>query len=211
MLQMYKVFHENRCLGLYQTEFENTDSLSKEQRAGWDRSLIQIRNWLKDDNEYNDLNINTYNFDPVELLNAVFEIKYAAGGIVYYRDSLVVIDRNGLPDLPKGHLEKGEEEAVAALREVEEETGLHKITLLDKAGESFHCYQLEKHWILKRTAWYNMLLEGDFEPQPQREEGITAVRLVKKSQLDEFLNTTFRSVRETLGPIIKASKNGMFT
>jgi 8-oxo-dGTP pyrophosphatase MutT (NUDIX family) len=211
MLQMYKVFHENRCLGLYQTEFENTDSLSKEQRAGWDRSLIQIRNWLEDDNEYNDLNINTYNFDPVELLNAVFEIKYAAGGIVYYRDSLVVIDRNGLPDLPKGHLEKGEEEAVAALREVEEETGLHKITLLDKAGESFHCYQLEKHWILKRTAWYNMLLEGDFEPQPQREEGITAVRLVKKSQLDEFLNTTFRSVRETLGPIIKASKNGMFT
>ncbi|MDY0085534.1 MAG: NUDIX domain-containing protein [Bacteroidales bacterium] len=208
---MYKVFHENRCLGLYQTEFENTDSLSKEQRAGWDRSLIQIRNWLEDDNEYNDLNINTYNFDPVELLNAVFEIKYAAGGIVYYRDSLVVIDRNGLPDLPKGHLEKGEEEAVAALREVEEETGLHKITLLDKAGESFHCYQLEKHWILKRTAWYNMLLEGDFEPQPQREEGITAVRLVKKSQLDEFLNTTFRSVRETLGPIIKASKNGMFT
>jgi 8-oxo-dGTP pyrophosphatase MutT (NUDIX family) len=211
MLQMYKVFHENRCLGLYQTEFENTDSLSKEQRAGWNRSLIQIRNWLEDDNEYNDLNINTYNFDPVELLNAVFEIKYAAGGIVYYRDSLVVIDRNGLPDLPKGHLEKGEEEAVAALREVEEETGLHKITLLDKAGESFHCYQLEKHWILKRTAWYNMLLEGDFEPQPQREEGITAVRLVKKSQLDEFLNTTFRSVRETLGPIIKASKNGMFT
>jgi len=208
---MYKVFHENRCLGLYQTEFENTDSLSKEQRAGWNRSLIQIRNWLEDDNEYNDLNINTYNFDPVELLNAVFEIKYAAGGIVYYRDSLVVIDRNGLPDLPKGHLEKGEEEAVAALREVEEETGLHKITLLDKAGESFHCYQLEKHWILKRTAWYNMLLEGDFEPQPQREEGITAVRLVKKSQLDEFLNTTFRSVRETLGPIIKASKNGMFT
>lgn len=211
MLQMYKVFHENRCLGLYQTEFENTDSLSKEQRAGWNRSLIQIRNWLEDDNEYNDLNINTYNFDPVELLNAVFEIKYAAGGIVYYRDSLVVIDRNGLPDLPKGHLEKGEKEAVAALREVEEETGLHKITLLDKAGESFHCYQLEKHWILKRTAWYNMLLEGDFEPQPQREEGITAVRLVKKSQLDEFLNTTFRSVRETLGPIIKASKNGMFT
>ncbi|MDD4086734.1 MAG: NUDIX domain-containing protein, partial [Bacteroidales bacterium] len=125
--------------------------------------------------------------------------------------SLVVIDRNGLPDLPKGHLEKGEEEAVAALREVEEETGLHKITLLDKAGESFHCYQPEKHWILKRTAWYNMLLDDDFEPQPQREEGITAVRLVKKSQLDEFLNTTFRSVRETLGPIIKASKNGMFT
>lgn len=211
MLQMYKVFHENRCLGLYQTEFENTDSLSKEQRAGWNRSLIQIRNWLEDAGEYNDLNINTYNFDPVELLNAVFEIKYAAGGMVYYKDSLVVIDRNGLPDLPKGHLEKGEEEAVAALREVEEETGLHKITLLDKAGESFHCYQLEKHWILKRTAWYNMLLEGNFEPQPQREEGITAVRLVKKSQLDEFLNTTFRSVRETLGPIIKASKNGMFT
>ncbi|MDD4087060.1 MAG: NUDIX domain-containing protein [Bacteroidales bacterium] len=208
---MYKVFHENRCLGLYQTEFENTDSLSKEQRAGWNRSLIQIRNWLEYAGEYNDLNINTYNFDPVELLNAIFEIKYAAGGMVYYKDSLVVIDRNGLPDLPKGHLEKGEEEAVAALREVEEETGLHKIILLDKAGESFHCYQLEKHWILKRTAWYNMLLEGDFEPQPQREEGITAVRLVKKSQLDEFLNTTFRSVRETLGPIIKASKNGMFT
>ncbi|MGE4540741.1 MAG: NUDIX hydrolase [Bacteroidales bacterium] len=208
---MYKVFHENRCLGLYQTEFENNDSNSIEKRAGWNRSLIQIRNWLEYAGEYNDLNINTYNFDPVELLNAIFEIKYAAGGIVYYKDSLVVIDRNGLPDLPKGHLEKGEEEAVAALREVEEETGLHKITLLDKAGESFHCYQLEKHWILKRTAWYNMLLEGDFEPQPQREEGITAVRLVKKSQLDEFLNTTFRSVRETLGPIIKASKNGMFT
>jgi ADP-ribose pyrophosphatase YjhB (NUDIX family) len=211
MLQMYKVFHENRCLGLYQTEFENSDSYSIEKQTGWDRSLIQICNWLEDANESNDLNINTYSFDPVKLLNAVFETKCAAGGIVYYKDSLVIIERNGLPDLPKGHLEKDEEEAVAALREVEEETGLHKIILLDKAGESFHCYQLEKRWILKRTAWYTMLLDGDFEPQPQKEEGITAVRLINKSQLDEFLNSTFRSVRETLGPIINAHKNGMFT
>ena len=39
-------------------------------------------------------------------------------------NSIVAIERNGKVDLPKGHIEKNEQDDIAAMREVEEETGL---------------------------------------------------------------------------------------
>ena len=39
----------------------------------------------------------------------------------------LIIKRNGVWDLPKGKLEKGEDFETAALREVEEETGLEEM------------------------------------------------------------------------------------
>ncbi|MDD4373656.1 MAG: NUDIX domain-containing protein [Bacteroidales bacterium] len=205
---MYKVFHENRCLVLFQTIFDNIDPITIKQGVEWNHILHRINQWLEEDNGTKDHIINTFSIDPMELFHAVFEVKDAAGGLLFHDNSLVIIERNGIPDLPKGHLEKGENEIVAALREVEEETGLHGIILRNKAAESLHCYQLEKRWILKRTAWFGMSLNGDFEPKPQKEEGITAVSLIKKPQLDEFLSNTYRSISETLGTYIKAEIKG---
>ncbi|MBT9253898.1 MAG: NUDIX domain-containing protein, partial [Brockia lithotrophica] len=56
-------------------------------------------------------------------------MEVSAGGIVYRRGArgpeiLVIEDRFGRIAYPKGHLEAGETPEQAALREVEEETGI---------------------------------------------------------------------------------------
>ena len=55
--------------------------------------------------------------------------EYSAGAVVYTRINGVshfalVVERNGDCGLPKGHLEQGENERQAALREIREELGL---------------------------------------------------------------------------------------
>ncbi|MBR4409122.1 MAG: NUDIX domain-containing protein, partial [Bacteroidales bacterium] len=56
----------------------------------------------------------------------------AAGGLVSNRrGDYLLISRDGLWDLPKGHQEPGEDISVTAIREVQEETGVDKLLLRD--------------------------------------------------------------------------------
>jgi len=58
-------------------------------------------------------------------------------------------------DLPKGHIEKGEEEQDTVLREVEEETGLRDIKLFDGFRQEVHYwFQLGKQKISKAVVFY---------------------------------------------------------
>lgn len=61
----------------------------------------------------------------------------SSGGVILGRDGrVVVVDQDGLTwSLPKGRLESGENELAAALREIEEETGLTKLKLIRKLGD----------------------------------------------------------------------------
>ncbi len=198
---MYKVFHENRCLVLNQTEI---DSSVNRSNSLWKFCVDEIYYWLRFKETPNDLNLNTYSIPPLDLLMSVFSWRKAAGGVLFYKNALVVIERNGIPDLPKGHVEKGEHEKEAAVREVVEETGLQSIQLMDKLEDSWHCYWWNDQWVLKQTAWYSMNLTGEYLPDPQLEEGVTSVKLIHPSQLDDFLKQTYRSIRETLGSQIAA-------
>ena len=60
-----------------------------------------------------------------------------SAGIVIFRESkgnreyLVLHYPGGHFDFPKGHLEHGETEKMAAVRELEEETGINKITWIE--------------------------------------------------------------------------------
>lgn len=99
----------------------------------------------------------------------------AAGGIVEDADGRrLLILRNGRYDLPKGKVEDGETLRQAALREVQEETGVSPLTAGRLALKTYHVYNLYGGWHLKQTSWFKMTAEG-FEPAttPQREEGIT--------------------------------------
>lgn len=99
----------------------------------------------------------------------------AAGGVVEASDgSLLTITRNGRADLPKGKVEAGETLLQAALREVEEETGLkvgHEQTL--PIVKTYHIYNLYGGWHLKQTSWFAMRVDGRPDVVPQQEEGIT--------------------------------------
>lgn len=137
-----------------------------------------------------------------EVLKKQFKLIKAAGGIVFNElGQLLLIKRLGLWDLPKGKIEKGENQRMAALREVHEECGLHFLGLLDKVDNTYHVYFLKGRWILKKTAWYKMIAWGNIEVTPQLEEDITEVRWVDKAFLKQPDFETYDSIRSLIQKI----------
>ena len=137
------------------------------------------------------------------LLQEEFVRVNAAGGVVENDcGDLLMIELRGHWDLPKGHIEATESSAEAALREVEEETGIGA-TLCDSAplATTWHAYDTYGRWELKRTEWWRMQSQGG-ELHPQASEGITRAEWCAKESLAERLKTsyaTFIQVVETLG------------
>lgn len=121
----------------------------------------------------------------------------AAGGLVSNRrGDVLLIRRNDLWDLPKGHQEQGEDIRTAALREVREETGVDKLALRDLICVTDHCYRRDGIWYLKHTWWYDMLYTDPVDLTPQREEDITKAAWVARSCLSPFLLNTYPSIAE---------------
>ena len=121
----------------------------------------------------------------------------AAGGLVSNRrGDYLLISRNGLWDLPKGHQEQGEDISVTALREVQEETGVEALELRDLICITDHCYLRGGIWHLKHTWWYDMLYTDPVDLTPQREEDISKAAWVAKSSLPPYLKNTYPSILE---------------
>lgn len=121
----------------------------------------------------------------------------AAGGLVENRrGDYLLIKRDGLWDLPKGHQEAGEDIKVTALREVQEETGVDDLSLGDLICVTDHCYKRNGIWHLKHTWWYRMYYLKPLDLTPQTEEDITKAAWVAKSSLPPFLKNTYPSIKE---------------
>ena len=121
----------------------------------------------------------------------------AGGGLVSNRrGDYLFINRNSLWDLPKGHQDPGEDIAVTALREVEEETGIKDLILKDLICITDHCYKRNGIWHLKHTWWYDMLHNDPDDLTPQTEEDITKAAWVAKSSLPPYLLNTYPSIQE---------------
>ena len=121
----------------------------------------------------------------------------AGGGLVRNRDGhFLLIYRHGLWDLPKGKQEPGEGIETCALREVEEETGLHSLKLGELICVTHHTYRVFGEDCLKHTWWFRMYDDAEESLVPQEEEDITAARWVKKECLPEYLEGTYPSIRE---------------
>ena len=128
---------------------------------------------------------------------AEFKEVNAGGGLVSNRrGDFLLISRNGLWDLPKGHQDPGEEIRVTALREVQEETGIDELLLRDLICITDHCYIRDGKWHLKHTWWYDMLYTNPTDLTPQTEEDITKAAWVAKSSLPAFLLNTYPSIIE---------------
>lgn len=103
-----------------------------------------------------------------------------AAGCVVHDDAgnMLLILRNGRWDLPKGKVEPGETLLQAALREVEEETGIAPLptTRYPLPIKTYHTFNLYGGWHLKQTSWFDAYVAGR-KPvgKPQDEEGITEV------------------------------------
>jgi ADP-ribose pyrophosphatase YjhB (NUDIX family) len=128
-----------------------------------------------------------------------FKVIEAAGGIVQNdKKEILFINRLGKWDLPKGKIEKGEKEAETAVREVIEETGVNKLHLKKKIGETYHVYdQFGKHF-LKISHWYYMTCSSAQVLTPQTIEYITEVKWVKTKDIKEPMENTYPSIKDIL-------------
>ena len=128
---------------------------------------------------------------------AEFKEVAAAGGLVSNRrGDFLLINRDGLWDLPKGHQEPGEDIEVTAIREVQEETGVEALQLRKLICITDHCYRRGGIWHLKHTWWYDMLYTDPVDLTPQTEEDISKAAWVAKSSLPPFLKNTYPSIVE---------------
>lgn len=120
----------------------------------------------------------------------------AAGGMVYNANNeRLFIYRFGKWDLPKGKIEKNETHRAAAIREVQEETGLQELSITDELPSTFHIFDYKGKKVLKRTYWYRMQYTGNDTPEPQLEEDITKAIWVKDSEISMILENTYGSLK----------------
>jgi 8-oxo-dGTP pyrophosphatase MutT (NUDIX family) len=105
----------------------------------------------------------------------------SAGGVVFRRTAgspisyLLIRDSYGHWGFPKGHLERDESAAEAALRETFEETGLDRLEMRGPVATIDWYFRLRGRLIHKYCHFF--LLESPTgEPTPQLDEGITECR-----------------------------------
>ncbi len=129
-----------------------------------------------------------------------FKIIKAAGGVVFNSDKMLLMFRRGVWDLPKGKLDDGESSKTAALREVEEETGV-QASLGDRICTTWHTYSLNGSRILKRTKWYRMTLLDDQNMAPQEAEDIEKLAWLDRREAQLALVNSYSSIRYVLDSV----------
>ena len=154
------------------------------------------------ENEFtNDMNI--FGYDFIDIFNDIsqkFIYIEAAGGIVQNTENnYLLIKRLGIWDLPKGKIEKGESIMEAAKREVREETGLKDVKIIKYLPNTFHIYNRNGKWYLKKTYWFLMSNNMDSDLIPQMEEDITEAIWMDIDNANKAIATSYRSISETLG------------
>jgi 8-oxo-dGTP pyrophosphatase MutT (NUDIX family) len=143
-----------------------------------------------------------------EQLKQEFVLVEAAGGVVQNeRGELLMIELRGRWDLPKGHIEAGEEASVAALREVEEETGVKaEVVGNEPIAVTWHAYDTYGRWELKRTVWWQMQARRR-DLVAQESEGITAAEWCSMSVVEEHLEQSYRTIKEVVAALALKMKN----
>jgi len=125
-----------------------------------------------------------------------FPIVQAAGGLVINsRSEYLFIFRNNKWDLPKGGIEKKENIRDAALREVNEETGVEDIEIIKPLPMTYHFFKRNGVFKLKKTFWYLMKTEFDGKFKPQLLEGITKVEWKLKEELNEIFKNSYENIK----------------
>jgi len=120
----------------------------------------------------------------------------AGGGLVYNKKGEVLfIFRNGKWDLPKGGIEKNEAIEDTAMREIEEETGVNKLTITKKLQKTYHIFKRNGKYKLKITHWFEMQSAFEGTPFPQANEGIEKAVWLNPEQVKEALKNSYENIK----------------
>ncbi|MCS7212733.1 MAG: NUDIX domain-containing protein [Candidatus Calescibacterium sp.] len=128
--------------------------------------------------------------------------EFSAGGIVYKDGKVLMIKVKTLSGkyvwtFPKGHIEKGEKKEEAAIREVEEETGVR--SEIKKDLGSFTYYFKDKDGVLvkKTVFWY--LMEPLFQAELKTPGEVLEVKWIDIKEAEKIIS--YDSDRTIIGKI----------
>ena len=176
---MYKIYINETPLCLVDADHPKLQSVSPlteltVRYQGKPRSLMKVIDLLEKTQRYESVWV--YHTDADQLrddFESLYKILEAGGGVVANRDGhILTMYRRDSWDLPKGKIDPGESREAAAIREVQEETGLKEVVLGDFLLQTDHTYKNKKgKRIIKRTYWYAMTTP-ELELTPETEEDI---------------------------------------
>ena len=137
------------------------------------------------------------NFDNLwQHFSGHFKCIEAGGGKVLNElGEVLFIYRNDTWDLPKGKIEKGESTEEAAIREVEEETGIENLTIEKPLDTTYHMYKYKEKYVLKISYWFQMTSDFKGELLSQLEEGITKVEWLSDVDTEAALKNTYENIK----------------
>lgn len=196
---MHKIYFEKRCIIICPADEQAlTDPNAIQFSIGQPYDIHTLVGMFETTDTLQRIYIPT---DDVEgtyraICSEFIEVNAGGGLVSNRRGDYLLISRNGLWDLPKGHQDPGEEIGTTALREVCEETGIDQIELRELICVTDHCYRRNDKWHLKHTWWYDMLYTDPEDLTPQREEDISKAAWVAKSSLPPYLLNTYPSIVE---------------
>lgn len=190
---MYEVFVNDRLIYL-------TNKLEKETNG----KLFLLESFDIEDvvSQLNNGQIEAaYLYHPdQELLMKKFKkrvpVVVAGGGLVVNtKGEKLMIFRNGKWDVPKGKLDNGESIEEAAVREVEEETGVSGLILDKFLCKTYHIFKRNNDFKLKETYWYAMTTDYKGKLIAQKNEGIDKVEWQNDTQMEESLKNSYPNIK----------------
>ena len=134
--------------------------------------------------------------------------EYSAGGIVI-KDGLVLLIKNAAMKnpakaywgFPKGHIDPGERDGEAAIRELKEETQI-EAEVVTKLGESQYVFSRSGERIMKSVVYFLFkYISGEVVPQ---EHEVLEVNWFEPKEAEELLS--FKKDKEFLRLALKLSK-----
>ena len=196
---MYKVHFEDRFI-LISSEPDRLQKYGLFHKFYATSELYKIISDFQEDKTIPSVNIYGTN---IKHLWKIFRIYFtevgAAGGLVKHTSGkYLFIEKKGKLDLPKGHIEPGEEPEACALREVNEECGITGHSIVRSLQPSYHTYSWEGISYLKKTSWFLMEYGGIMVIEPQIEEGITKVEWLSPDELSKIKGTAWLSLMELI-------------
>lgn len=123
----------------------------------------------------------------------------AGGGkVINDKGEILFIFRNGKWDLPKGRVDGKETLEEAAMREVEEETGVKGLKIDKPLEVTYHIFKRNGRYRLKITHWFQMTTTYSGELQPEESEGITNVEWLNREKTKKALENSYANIKELM-------------
>lgn len=200
---MYKVNFENRYI-LISPEPDRLQKYGLFHNFNRTRELYRLISDFQSDLSIPSANIYGTDIEHIwKLFRIYFTEIQAAGGLVkHVSGRFLFIEKKGRLDLPKGHIDKGEEAEEAALREVQEECGVSGHKIIKPLESTYHTYNKGKISYLKKTQWFLMHYEGSLVAEPQVQEGITHVEWLFPDEVSRIRERAWPSLLDVINTYV---------